>query len=178
MITGHVFIAKSLDGYIAKSDGGLDWLINRDTRGEDHGYDNFIKDMDGIVMGRKTFEKVLTFEPWPYTVPVVVMSASLSPEQVLVALKDKVRIVNSRPSDLLKHLESLGWQKVYIDGGSIIQSFLREKLISDLVITTVPVLLGEGRKLFGSLDQEVSLTHIRTKAFPSGLVQSIYKVNP
>lgn len=176
-MTGHVFIAKSLDGYIAKLDGGLDWLMNRETSGEDHGYNDFIKDMDGIVMGRKTFEKVLTFEPWPYTVPVVVMSKTFSPEQVPEALKDRVRIVNSRPVDLLKHLETLGWQKVYVDGGLVIQAFLREKLISDLVITTVPVLLGEGRNLFGSLNQEVSLTHIKTKAFPSGLVQSVYRVN-
>ena len=177
MITGHVFIAKSLDGYISKLDGGLDWLINRDTSGEDHGYNDFIKDKDGIVMGRKTFEKVLTFEPWPYSEPVVVMSKTFSPEQVPEKLKDRVRILNKMPAQLLKDLETWGWRNVYIDGGLIIQSFLREKLISDMVITTVPILLGEGRKLFGSLNEEISLTHVRTKAFPSGLVQSTYKVN-
>ncbi|WP_374076706.1 dihydrofolate reductase family protein [Bdellovibrio bacteriovorus] len=177
MISGHVFIATSLDGYIAKSDGGIDWLLRRDDPSEDHGYNNFIKDIDGLIMGRGSFEKALTFDPWPYAIPVVVMSKTLKPEDVPTRLKGKVRLVDLTPTQVMKSLENEGWRKAYVDGGQIIQSFLREKLIVDMVITTAPVLLGEGRRLFGFLNEEVSLTHIKTTAFPSGLVQSTYTVN-
>lgn len=176
MISGHVFIAASLDGYIAKSDGGIDWLLSRDNPNEDHGYNDFIKDIDGLIMGRGSFEKAVTFDPWPYTLPVVVMSKTLKAEDVPMRLKDKVRLVDLAPTQLMEMMEKEGWRKVYIDGGQVIQSFLRDKLIVDMVITTVPVLLGEGRRLFGLLKEEVSLTHLKTTAFPSGLVQSIYKV--
>lgn len=177
MIVGHVFIATSLDGYIAKLDGGIDWLLSRDDPNEDHGYNNFIKGIDGLIMGRGSFEKVLTFDPWPYTLPVVVMSKTIRSDEIPRRLKGRVRIFDLNPPKLMKFLENEGWRNVYVDGGQVIQSFLREKLIADMVITTVPVLLGEGRRLFGPLDEEVSLSHIKTTAFPSGLVQSIYKVD-
>lgn len=177
MISGHIFIATSLDGYIAKLDGGIDWLLSRDDPSEDHGYNEFIKDIDGLIMGRGSFEKALTFDPWPYTLPVIVMSKSLNSKDLPGRLNGKVRVLDVAPSELMKSLEKEGWKKVYVDGGKIIQSFLRENLIADMVITTVPVLLGEGRPLFGSINKEVSLTHLQTTAFPSGLVQSAYKVN-
>lgn len=177
MISGHVFIATSLDGYIAKLDGGIDWLLSRDDPSEDHGYNDFIKDIDGLIMGRGSFEKALTFDPWPYAIPVVVMSKTLKAEDIPARLKSKVRLADLAPASLMKSLEKEGWSKVYIDGGQIIQSFLRERLIDDMVITTAPVLLGEGRHLFGFLGEEVSLTHVKTTAFPSGLVQSTYVVN-
>lgn len=176
MVSGHAFIAMSLDGYIAKSDGGIDWLISRDDPSEDHGYNDFIKDIDVVIMGRGSFEKALTFDSWPYTIPVVVISKTLKPEDVPIRLNGKVRIVDLAPEQLMGEMEKEGWRKAYIDGGQVIQSFLREKLIVDMVITTVPVLLGGGRHLFGPLNEEVSLTHLKTTAFPSGLVQSIYKV--
>ncbi len=172
MISGHVFIATSLDGFIAKKDGDIEWLISRDEPSEDHGYDEFIKDKDGIIMGRETFKKSLTFNPWPFQIPVIVMSKTFDSKN----LPDNVRILKTSPTQVMKTLENEGFKKVYVDGGLIIQSFLREKLISDMVITTVPVLLGEGRSLFGSMDNDISLTHINTKAFPSGLVQSKYSV--
>lgn len=177
MISGHVFIATSLDGYIAKLDGGIDWLLKRDNPAEDHGYNDFIKGIDGLIMGRGSFEKAIAFDPWPYAIPVVVMSKALRPEDVPDRLKDKVRLVDHSPAQLMKSLEKEGWRKAYVDGGLIIQSFLREKLIVDMVITTVPVLLGEGRRLFGFLSEEVALTHTKTTAFPSGLVQSTYMIN-
>ena len=76
----------------------------------------------------------------------------------------------------MQQLETEGWKRAYVDGGQIIQSFLREKLIADMVVTSVPVLLGQGRKLFGPLAEDISLLHIKTRSFPSGLVQSEYKV--
>ena len=177
MITGHVFIATSLDGFIARTNGDIEWLISRDDPKEDHGYNDFIKNIDGIIMGRGTFEKALTFDSWYYTVPVVVLSKTLTASDVPEHLKDKVQISNLSPRDLMSQLEKKGWRKVYIDGGQTIQSFLREKLITDLVITTAPVLIGEGLRLFGSLIEDIPLIHTKTQAFPSGLVQSEYKVS-
>ncbi len=176
MITGHVFIATSIDGFIAKSNGDIEWLLKRDDPSEDHGYNSFITDIDGIIMGRKTFEKVMQFEEWFYSKPVIVLSNTLTSSSVPETLTDKVRILNSTPSELMNSLAKEGWKRVYIDGGQLIQSFLREGLIEDLIITSVPVLLGEGRPLFGPLKNEISLEHVTTLSFPSGLVQSKYRV--
>ncbi|KYG65688.1 deaminase [Bdellovibrio bacteriovorus] len=178
MITGHVFIATSLDGFIARENGDIEWLLTRDDPNEDHGYNDFIKDIDGIVMGRGTFEKALTFDKWYYNVPVVVLSTTLTDNDVPQPLKDKVQVLRHSPKDIMSHLEKKGWKRVYVDGGQTIQSFLKENLIADLVITTAPVLIGEGKPLFSSLAKDVSLKHLHTKAFPSGLVQSKYQVIP
>lgn len=177
MISGHVFIATSLDGFIAREDGGIDWLLERDVAGEDHGYETFIADIDGIIMGRGSYEKVLTFDPWPYTKPVIVLSRQLAASEVPEKLEGKVRFTNESPREVMSRLAKDGWKKVYVDGGQIIQSFLREGLIADMVITTIPVLIGRGRRLFDSLDRDVPLTHLSTKAFPSGLVQSKWRVD-
>ncbi len=177
MVTGHVFIATSLDGFIAKTDGDIEWLIRRDDPREDHGYNDFIRDKDAIVMGKGTFEKVVTFSDWYYTIPVLVMSQTLQVKDIPAHLHGKVELIKASPQDLMKSLKSRGWHKVYVDGGQVIQSFLRENLIADMTVTTVPVLLGEGRRLFGVLSSEISLTHVTTTAFPSGLVQSKYLVS-
>jgi len=176
MISGHVFIACSLDGFIAREDGDIEWLLQRDDPSEDHGYNDFIKDIDGIVMGRGSFEKILTFGEWPYTRPVVVLSKQLVSSPVPDHLKGLVRFSDLSPKAAMEMLASEGWKKVYVDGGQIIQSFLREGLIADMVVTQIPVLIGGGRSLFGSLGKEISLKHIETKSFPSGLVQLKYQV--
>lgn len=176
MITGHIFIATSLDGFIAKSDGDIEWLLKRDDPTEDHGYNSFISNIDGIVMGRETYEKVLKFEDWYYSKPVIVLSRTLTSSSVPERLKNKVRILNSTPRELMNSLAKEKWKRVYVDGGKIIQSFLQDGLIEDMIITKVPVLLGQGRSLFGPLKNEISLEHLTTLAFPSGLVQSHYRV--
>lgn len=176
MISGHVFIATSLDGFIARNNGDIDWLLSRDVAEEDHGYNAFIKNIDGIVMGRGSFEKVVTFDPWPYSVPVIVLSKTLTSASVPEKLKGKVRIADLSPREAMNELMKSGWRNVYVDGGQIIQSFLRENLIEDMVLTKIPVLIGEGRSLFGKVTEDVTLTHVETKSFPSGLVQSFYKV--
>ncbi|WP_174800524.1 dihydrofolate reductase family protein [Martelella limonii] len=176
MIAGHVFIATSLDGFIARSDGDIAWLLERDDPDEDHGYDAFIADIDVILMGRGTFETIRTVRPWPFTLPVVVLSSSMSQADLPDDLVDEIRLVDSAPEEAMRMLEIEGHRKVYVDGGRLIQSFLRAGLISDLVITIVPVLLGEGRRLFGSVAADISLRHEETRSFPSGLVQSRYRV--
>lgn len=176
MVSGHVFIAASLDGYIARLDGGIDWLSNVDTGTEDHGYDSFMESVDGIVMGRGSFETVRGFDPWPYQKPVVVMSRRLTEDAVPAALRGKVRLTRGTPTAVMTDLGARGWTRAYIDGGQMIQSFLRDGLIDDVVLTWVPILLGGGRPLFGSLSTDVALRHLGTESFPSGLVQSRYAV--
>jgi dihydrofolate reductase len=176
MPTCHVFIATSLDGFIARQDGAIDWLLARDTSSEDHGYNQFIAAIDAIVMGRGTYEKVQEFDPWPYERPVIVLSATLAAAPVPERLTGKVRVVDLSPEDALAMLHAEGCRRVYVDGGKLIQSFLGRGLIEDMVITVVPVLLGSGRPLFGALDADLPLAHGATVAFPSGLVQTRYRV--
>lgn len=176
MITGHVFIATSLDGFIARTDGDIGWLLERDDPAEDHGYPAFIADKDAIVMGRGCYEKVLTMGEWAYDRPVLVLSRQLAGKPVPDNLQGKVRFSDSTPAQAMAQLEAAGARRVYVDGGRLVQSFLRDGLIADLVVTTVPVLIGTGRPLFGALPRDVSLALESSRRFPSGLVQSTYRV--
>jgi len=176
MISGHVFIATSLDGFIAREDGDIGWLLDRDDPAEDHGYDAFIEDIDVILMGRGSYEGIADMRPWPYARPVVVLSASLNEQHVPRDLVGKVRIVGSAPEQAMAMLEGEGHRRVYVDGGLVIQSFLRAGLISDMVVTQIPVLIGDGRRLFGAIPSDILLIHESTRSFPSGLVQSRYRI--
>lgn len=176
MITAHVFIATSLDGFIARADGRIDWLVCRDDPAEDHGYTEFIADKDVIVMGRGCYETVASFTPWPYDLPVIVLSEQLAGSAVPGHLAGRLRFSRLRPRQLLEELALQNLRRVYVDGGQVIQSFLREGLIDEMVITTVPVLIGSGKPLFGAVGREVDLELVASRSFPSGLVQSSYRV--
>jgi dihydrofolate reductase len=177
-IKASVFIATSLDGFIARPDGNIDWLNQANAAvpsGEDCGYKAFMETVDVLVMGRHTFEQVLTFAEWPYgDKPVVVLSRSgvVVPE----VLKPTVSATSEAPKLLLERLASTGAQHVYVDGGQTIQSFLSAGLLSELTITVIPVLLGSGKPLFGPLKSDVALSHLSTHAYPFGFVQSKYVV--
>jgi dihydrofolate reductase len=168
-----VFIATSLDGFIARQDGALDWLPA--DGGEPHGYDEFIATVDAIVIGRKTFETVLTFDAWPYgTKPVVVLSTKPS---ALKAPDGAVcDMMTGTPHEIVARLSARGMKHLYVDGGVTIQRFLEAGLIQRLIITHIPVLLGSGIPLFGPLPHDVRLEHVATRAYPSGLVQSEYVI--
>jgi dihydrofolate reductase len=178
MISAHVFIATSLDGYIARLDGDIGWLLQRDDPAEDHGYRDFIADKDAIVMGRGSFEKVLGFDPWPYELQVVVLSKQLAGTPVPEALRGKVRFAAAEPAQAMAQLEREGVRRVYVDGGQLVQSFIRAGLVEDMVLTTVPVLIGAGRPLFGALPRDLDLALVASRSFPSGLVQSTYRFIP
>jgi dihydrofolate reductase len=175
MTTGHVFIATSLDGFIARPDGGLDWLQDANAAGEDHGYAAFIETIDGIFMGRETFKVSLGFDPWPYDKPLIILSTKLQLHDLPPHLTDQVSIARSVPEAVAEG-KIRGWRRAYVDGGATIRSFLKEGLVQDMVITRIPVLLGQGLPLFGPLEADVSLRHLETQSFPSGLVQSRYAV--
>lgn len=176
MTTGHVFIATSLDGYVAGTDHRLDWLMKQPTEGEEQGYDEFMDSVDGLVMGRGSYETVLGFGEWPYKKPVFVMSKTLSQSDVPEALQSSVHITDLEPAELMQELAEKGWVAAYIDGGRVVQSFVRAGLIEDFIITTVPVLIGDGIRLFGDIESDIDLEFVSVKSFPSGLVQTKYRV--
>ena len=167
-----VFIATSLDGYIAREDGAIDWLP---PNPEPHGYDEFIASIDAIVIGRKTFETVLGFGGWAYgKTPVVVLSSNAS--ELKAPEGANCDFMSGDPRDVVAALEQRGIKHIYVDGGITIQRFLEAGLIQRLIITRIPVLLGSGIPLFGPLSHDVQLTHVATKSFGGGLVQSEYAI--
>ena len=172
-MTASVFIGTSVDGFIARPNDELDFLP--EGGGEPHGYTEFIASVDAIVIGRKTFEKVLTFGTWPYGEKRVVILSS-RPIDLSVVRGGVVEQMAGEPADIVAQLAARGVRNLYIDGGVTIQRFLRAGMIQRLIITRVPVLIGEGVPLFGALPHDVRLRHIATRHFPSGLVQSEYEV--
>lgn len=172
------YIAASVDGFIATLDGGIEWLERPEyTSASMNGlrYDDFISTVDAIVMGRNTFEKVLTFGGWPYKgTPVVVLS---SIDLAIPAhLSDAVSHESGEPNEVVKRLAKVGMQHLYIDGGVTIQRFLKNKLIDELTITRIPVLLGVGLPLFGGIAPTQKLILLEATASDNGFVQERYKV--
>jgi dihydrofolate reductase len=172
-----VFIATSLDGFIARKNGDLDWLPGSDgvAGDEDYGFHEFFASIDTLVMGRKTYELALTFKEWPYRGKNVIVLSSGFPREPK-SLNEGVMGTSSSPTELIQRLASSGSGHVYVDGGKTIQGFLQADLIQDMTITRIPVLIGEGISLFGPLAHDIKLEHVSTRAFESGFVQSKYKV--
>lgn len=172
-----VYIAASLDGFIARKNGDLDWLMENepDAAGEDYGYQEFMDTVDALVMGRNTYEKVLSFGDWPYgsTKVFVLSSRSLDlPER----LPDTVSALSGSPHEIIRELADRGLNHLYIDGGKTIQGFLNAGLIQEITITRIPVLIGDGVPLFWPLEKDLKLEHLSTQSFDNGFVQSRYRV--
>jgi dihydrofolate reductase len=167
-----VFIGASVDGFIARPGGELDWLPP--GGGEEHGYEAFMESVDALVIGRKTYETVLSFDAWPYgKKPVFVLSTrSLAPAPAGAVVEH----LSGSPDEIASQLEARGISQAYVDGGITIQRFLRAGLIQRIIITRVPVLIGEGISLFGVTGRDIPLKHIATRHYPSGLVQTEYAV--
>jgi dihydrofolate reductase len=176
-IKASVFIATSLDGFIARSNGDLDWLTGAQSASseQDYGYQEFMDTVDTIVVGRKTFELVLTFDSWPYSDKQVVVLSS-RPDAVPPHLVDDVDWLSLPPQRLVGRLAAQGATHLYVDGGKTIHGIMRAGLIDELTITRVPILIGTGVPLFGPLNQDVRLTHIGTRQFENGFIQSKYRV--
>ncbi len=175
------YIAISLDGYIARENGDLDWLPGSDGSsesegsGEDYGYKEFMDSVDVLVMGRNTYEKVLSFGvKWPYDKPVVVLSSG--PVTIAEDISGSVESKSCSPAELVEELSERGAKHLYIDGGKTIQRFLDAGLIQQIIIAKIPVLIGSGIPLFGPLEKDIKLKHIETQSFANGIVQSKYEV--
>ena len=173
-----VFVGVSLDGFIARSNGDLDWLMG-EGGGEsaEYGYNEFIADIDAIVMGRKTFEKALTFDKWYYGKKRVVVLTDHSIDlSVAQGRGGVVEVMAGSPVEIVDKLVTSGARRLYVDGGITIQEFLRAGLIQRLIISRLPVLIGIGIPLFGSLPRDIRLSHIATRTYPGGMVQSEYRI--
>jgi len=171
----YIFIAKSIDGFIADKDGGIEWLYTiPNPENLDLGYHSFIEGIDALIMGRGTFEKVMSFDiPWPYHKPVFVVSNTI--KLVPDEYRDKVKIVNGSLKEILAKINEKGYTNLYIDGGSLIQSFLKEDLIDEMIISTIPVLLGSGIPLFGELSQMMEFEFIKSEVYLDAITQVYYK---
>ena len=184
-----VYIATSLDGFIARTDGALDWLegssgdvADSSDEGsndppEDYGFWEFFNTVDTMVMGRGTYDFVAATGQWVYEDKrVIVLSSTLGAKDVARHLVGKLEIASAEPHELVAKLAAEGAEHVYVDGGVTIQQFLRAGLIDELILSRMPVLIGSGIPLFAELNPDVQLDHVETKEFPSGLVQSKYSV--
>ena len=170
-----VFIATSIDGYIADSDGGLDWLFSIPNPEQlDMGYSEFMEQVDALVMGRKTFETVCGFEGnWPYNKPVFVISRTL--DAIPKDYRDKVELIKGSITEVLEEIHVREFPRLYIDGGLTIQNFLKEDLIDEMTITTIPIVLGGGSPLFSILPKELKFNLVESKVFLNDIVQNKYQ---
>jgi dihydrofolate reductase len=172
-VRASVFVGVSVDGFLARADGALDFL--HAGGGEPHGYEEFIASVDALVIGRKTFDTVLGFGRWPYGGrPVFVLtSRPLSPTPPGAIVE---RVIGT-PAAILDTVGKRGLTHVYVDGGITIQQFLTAGLVQRLIVTRVPVLIGSGIPLFGPLQKDILLRHVATRTFAGGLVQTEYAVS-
>lgn len=173
--TCSVFCGVSLDGFIARTDGSLDFLEGDGTAEMgDHGYEAFVSGIDAIVMGRHSFEKVMTFDAWPYAKKVVVLSSQTIDLGAAKSRSADVEQMNGTPQELIDALAAKGFQHLYIDGGITVQRFLRAGLIDRLILTRLPVLIGQGIPLFGPLAPDIRFKLVHSRSFPDGSVQTEY----
>ena len=174
-MSNYIYIATSLDGYIATKNGGIEWLNNIPNPDKsDFGFNDFMELIDGIVMGRNTFETVLGFEgQWPYSKKVFVLSDKL--KKVPIDLSDKVEIIYGEVDIINSDLKKRGFMNLYIDGGKTIQEFLKAGLIDEMIITRVPIILGGGIPLFSDLDNPIAFKEVKSEVINNFLVKSHYK---
>jgi len=166
-----VFIATSLDGFIARPDGRTDWLSIVERPGEDYGYQRFFDSIDTLVFGRKTYETALGFPQWPYAGKRCVVMTHTKPTP-----KRGEEIYAGAPGPLVDRLTAEGAKRIYVDGGDVIRQFLAAGLLTDLTLSIVPILLGEGIPLFGRLEDDARLELVESRSFESGLVQLEYRI--
>lgn len=175
-----VYIATSLDGFIAREDGDIEWLHNSGhgdvDKSEDFGYEALMSSVDALVMGRNTYEKVLSFGgEWPYgKKPVFVLTNN--GVEIPKRISDTVSSLSGSPQKIVKEMEKLGHRHIYLDGGITIQKFLEAGLVDEITMTKIPVLIGTGIPLFGPLSKDVKMKHLQTNTFDNGFVQSRYEV--
>jgi dihydrofolate reductase len=165
-----VFIATSIDGFIATPDGSLKWLEQAARPDEDYGFDEFLATVDALAMGRGTYDHIAHLDPLPFGERPVYVFTHRPP-----APRAHVHFLQLTPREALAQWTDQGLDRVYVDGGQVISAFLAEGLIDDLVLTTAPVLLGAGRPLFhpGGQPADLLLDGIRT--WPSGFVARTYR---
>ena len=164
-----VFIAVSVDGFIARADGSIDWLSVVEQRGEDYGYADFFASVDAVVIGRKTYEVARGFDAWPYDGKRCFVLTHRP-----AVTKHGEELLDSTAEPLVERLGREGVKHVYVDGGAVIRQFLVAGLVDTLTLSVIPIVLGDGIPLFGTTGIERSLTLEEARSFPTGLTQLRY----
>lgn len=170
-----VYIATSMDGYIAAPDGNLDWLdCVPNPQDDDLGFYAFMDRVDAVVMGRVTFETVAGFGMgWHYPKPGIILSSTLG--SVPEPFADKVEVASGTPPHIVELADQRGYQNLYIDGGETIQRFLRADLIDEMIITEIPILLGGGVPLFTAMDAAKRFELVSTEVLLDHLVKKHWR---
>jgi dihydrofolate reductase len=169
-----VFIATSMDGYIADHQGNIEWLHSiPNPDNDDMGYGAFMDEIDALLMGRNTFETICGFDvPWPYSIPVFVLSHQL--QEIPSDYQKHAQLVKGDLKEVLNTIHAQGYHNLYIDGGTTIQHFLNADLIDEMIITNIPILLGSGTPLFGELKEPLHFKCIQTKHYLNAIAQNHY----
>ena len=168
------FIACSMDGYIAKSDGDIEWLTSIPNPTEsDYGFGEFFETVDAVLMGRNTFIMVDKMNYWPYSKMVYVWSNTLGPLDK--KYEDKARIIHGDVEEIIIQLERFGIKRIYVDGGKTIQSFLQNNLLDEIILTTISIVLGNGIPLFAKQEKEIEFDLYRTQMVDKYMVTNYYK---
>ena len=170
-MANYVFVAH--DGFIASKDGSTSWLNMPNPTKIDYGYSKFLNQIDAFIIGRLTFEKALKYKPYPYNKQVFVLSTTL--KNIPINLQDSVEIINGDLKTILQNIQTKGYKNLYIDGAKTIQSFLKEDLIDEITINTLPIILGEGIKLFENINKTISLELNTQTTYENGIITSTYK---
>lgn len=163
-----VFVAMSLDGFIADREGRLDWLEDAAGAGEDYGYDAFLAGVDALAMGRGTYDHIAGIEPLPVAGRPLFVFTHRPQRRAGVTFWDRT------PREAVEHWRGVGLRRVYVDGGQLISDFLHEGLVDDMVITVVPLVLGGGHPLFHPGGRRTALALVGTRSWPSGMAQLRY----
>lgn len=180
---GFVYMATSLDGFVAREDHSLDWLMKYENDKNDTSFEDFNNTIDAIIMGSGTFKTVCGLlkdakdsSAIPYKKHIYVMSNTLTQNDIPQLFKDKASIVQSTPKAFMKQLYSKGLTKIYIDGGKLVQSFMNEGLIEELTITQIPILIGKGKRLFGEVEADIDLELISSRPMKPCFLQNHYRI--
>lgn len=170
-----LFIAQTLDGYIARADGALDWLDElASPQGEDYGYANFLTTISTIIMGRNTYQQILSFGvDWPY-----------AEQKTIIFTTNKTMEVSTPNTEISDELNTQYVQKIkdsaqgniwIVGGGKLIQSFLAIDAIDEMIISQVPRILGQGIRLFPEGTKETPLQLVTTTNYDKGVINLKYR---
>ena len=166
-----IYIASSIDGYIARKDGNLDWLHYGHTGDEDYGFKKFTSTIDAVVMGRNTYEVVTGFDEWAYKDKRVIVLSNTLPK-----VRKEAELFSGQLTELLGKLHAENIKHIWIDGGITVSRFLEARLVDDITISIIAMVLGSGIPLFSTMNREHKCRLISTQSYPSGLVQLKYEV--
>jgi dihydrofolate reductase len=180
MVKVSVFVGTSLDGFIARENGDIGWLDDANkkvTSGEDFGFSSFLGSVDLIIMGRKTFEQVVSFDHWPYkeTRMIVLTSKNIEIPEKLKKTVTRGSVLS--PEQLISELSGQSVNHIYVDGGIVIQDFLSARLVDEITVTIIPILIGKGKSFSGLLSKDLFLQHLKTTVYDFGFVQNKYKID-